>query len=267
MTTTSARAGRQELSREDGMTAGYTFRHVVRMEWVKLRSLRSVTWTLALGMLAMVVLAVVTGWNTRSQDADVANNVLDGLIIGQVVTAILGVLAITGEFGSGSIKATLAAVPRRGLVLAAKIAVWGATFLIVGEIAVVASFLLGVAAVHHGVPHPSLATLDVLRAVLMSGAYLALIGLTGLGIGALARSGAAASAIVVAALFALPMIIAAPQHSLGKYMPELIAANSLSTTIPVQGFTWSPWAELGVVTLYPLVLLLAGGWLLNRRDV
>jgi hypothetical protein len=247
---------------------GYTFRHVTRMEWIKLRSLRSVRWTLLAGMATTVAVGVVTGFNTRSAAGDPTSNVLAGIIIGQLITGVLGALAITSEFSSGSALTTFGAVPRRGLVLAAKAVVCGTVFLVAGEIAVLASFLLGIAAIRHGVPHPSLGTPAVLRAVLMAGAYLALIGLTGLGIGALLRHGAAAVATVIGGIFVLPIIVAAAGRSLGPYMPELIAGNSLAAVKPVAGFTtWSPWLELAIVALYPAVLLLAGGWQLSRRDI
>jgi len=250
------------------MTAdGYTFRHVAWMEWIKLRTLRSTTWTLSVGMAATVALGVVAGYNTRNAGGDPTNNVLAGVLVGQVITGVLGALAVTGEFGSGSITTTFGAVPRRGLVLAAKAVVWGVAFLVAGEAAVIASFLLGVAALRHGVPRPTLGSPDVLRAVLMSGAYLALTGLAGLGVGALLRHGAAAVATVVGGLFVLPVIIGAAGHAAGKFMPEMIAANSLAAVKPMPGFTWSPWLELAIVALYSVVLLTAGGWRLERRDI
>src|SRR5262252_10410277 len=119
---------------------GYGFRHVARMEWIKMRSLRSVWWVLAGGMAASVALGVVAGCNTRNAGGDPTSNVLAGVIIGQVITGVLGVLAMTSEYSSGQIRVTFAAVPRRPLVLAAKALVWGAAFLVWGELAVFASF-------------------------------------------------------------------------------------------------------------------------------
>ena len=247
-------------------TDRYTFWHVARMEWIKFRTLRSMTWTLALGMAATVALGVVAGYNTRNAGGDPTSNVLAGAVLGQVITGVLGTLAITGEFRSGSITATFGVVPRRALVLAAKAVVCGTVFLVAGEATVLASFLLGIAAVRHGVPHPSLGSPQVLRAVLMTGAYLALVGLSGLGVGALLRHGAAAVATVIGGLFVAPLVIGAAQHGYGRLMPELIAGNSLAAVKPVPGFTWSPWLELAIVALYPAVLLVAGGWLLERLD-
>ncbi len=245
---------------------GYTFSQAVAMELRKARSLPAVRWTLLIGMAATAALGMLTGYNTRNAGGDPTSNVLAGVVLGQVVTGVLGVLAITGEFDSGMAAVTFAAIPRRWLVLAAKALVWGVVFLACGEATVLAAFLGGTTVLRAAVPHPSLASPEVLRAVLMTGAYLALTGLMGLGVGALVRHGAAAVATVIGGLFVLPLIIGAAGHGYGKLLPELIAGNSLAAVKPVPGFGWSPWLELAIVVLYPAVLLTAGGWLLERRD-
>ena len=133
-------------------------------------------------------------------------------------------------------------------------------------IATFGSFLAGIAALRASVPHPSLAEPAVLRAVALTGAYLALVALIGLGLGAIIRHSAAAVATLVGGLFVLPLLIGAGTHKAGQFLPELIAANSLSAVKPIADFSLSPWAELGIVVLYALVILGAGGWLLVRRD-
>jgi ABC-2 type transport system permease protein len=245
---------------------GYTFRHAARMEWIKLRSLRSVRWTLAGGIAGTIVIGIAAGLSTRGTAGDPTSSVLEGVILGQVITGLLGVLAMTGEYSSGMIRVTLAAVPRRRLVLLAKAAVTGMVFLAAGELTMLAAFILGTAALRSGVPHPSLGSPAVLRAVLMTGAYLALTGLTGLGLGAVVRHSAAAVATLVSGLFVAPVVIGAATRSAARFMPELIAGNSLAAVKPAAGFPWSPWLELGIVALYPAALLAAGAWLLVRRD-
>lgn len=247
---------------------GYTFRHVVAMEAVKARSLPAVRWTLVGGMLGSVALGMIAGANTRNPSGDPTSNVLSGLLIGQLITVVLGVVAVAGETGAGQLAVTFCAVPRRGLVLAAKALVWGLTFLVSGEAAMLAAFFAGTALLRPGMPHPSFGSDPaVTRAVLMSGAYLALAGLIGLGVGALIRHGAAAIAVAVGGMYVLPLVIAgAAGRSFGRVMPELIAGNSLAAVQPVAGFAWSPWLELAIVAAYPAVLLIAGGWLLARRD-
>jgi len=114
-------------------TARYRFRHVARMEWVKLRTLRSMRWTLLSALAGMIGIGVAAGFNTRNPKGDVTNNILVGGALGQVLFAVLGVLVMTSEYSSGTIRATLAAIPRRPLVLAAKAATFGLTALVAGE--------------------------------------------------------------------------------------------------------------------------------------
>lgn len=156
-----------------------------------------------------------------------------GIAFGQVITGVLGVLSMTSEYSSGLIAPTLAAVPRRPLVLWAKALVLGAATLAAGEIATFASFGLGIAVLRSSVPHPSLGQGTVLRAVVMTGAYLAIIALTGLGIGAIVRHGAAAVATLVGGLFVLPILTGAAGRGLARFMPEVIAGNSLAGQLKV----------------------------------
>jgi len=193
------------------------------------------------------------------------NNILVGGAFGSVLFAVLGVLVMTSEYSSGTIRATLAAIPRRGLVLAAKAAVWGTTALVAGELVTLAGFLAGAAFVHGAVPRPALSQPDVLRAVVLSGVYLCLVGLIGLALGVIIRHGAAAITALVALVFVAPLAGLAATPA-GQYLPELIYANALGATKPVQGFTLSPWAGLAIIAAYVVVLLSVGGWLLTRRD-
>jgi ABC-2 type transport system permease protein len=249
------------------MRTGYGFCDVARMEWVKLRTLRSTTWVLAAMMAVTVTIGVVTGLNTRSVSGDPTSNVLAGIILAQLMMGVLGAGVMTGEYSSGLIRVTLATVPRRPLVLLAKAAVLGMVCLVLGEVTVFASFLAGIAALRPSVPHPALSEPTVLRAVTMTGAYLALVALMGLGLGAIVRHSAAAVASLLGALFVLPLIVThAFGRGVGELMPIYISGNSLAAVKPVPGFTWSPWLELGIVALYSAVLLAVGCWQLVHRD-
>src|ERR671921_788483 len=116
------------------------------MEWIKLCSLRSTWWILALTIAGAVGIAVAVGINTKDAAADLTNNALAGISLGLLLVGVLGVLVMTGEYSSGMIRATLAAIPNRPLVLAAKAAVFGAVALAVGEAAAFIAFLVGGAA-------------------------------------------------------------------------------------------------------------------------
>lgn len=243
-----------------------SFGNVLAMEWIKLRSLRSTTWVLAVGMLVTAALGMVAGFNTGSVTSDPTSNVLSCILLGQLVLGVLGVLCVTSEYSTGSIRVTLAAVPRRWPVLAAKACAFGALALVASEVTVFVAFLGGIAALRPSVPHPALSDTAVLRAVALTGVYLALTALMGVGVGILVRHSAAAVAVLVGGLFVLPLIIGAVSRASGRFMPELIAGNSLAAVKPVAGFSWSPWLELGIVALYPAVLLTAGCLRFTRGD-
>jgi ABC-2 type transport system permease protein len=244
----------------------YRFRRAARMEWIKLRSLRYPAWTLLFAVAGVVAAGIAAGFNTKNPASDATNNILVGIALGQVVIGVLGVLTMTSEYSSGMIRATLAAVPRRPLVLAAKATVFGLVALATGELACFAAFLTGVAFLRPTVPHPALSQPEVLRAVALTGAYLCLIGLIGLGLGTIIRHSAGAIATLVGAVFVLPVFGLAMTPA-GKFLPMLIAANSLGAVKPqTSAGMLSPWAGLGMIGLYAAVLLATGGLLLARRD-
>ncbi len=245
------------------------FPQAARMEWIKLRSLRSTWWVLALTVVGAVGIAVAVGVNTQDAAADLTNNALAGISLGLLLVGVLGVLAMTGEHSSGMIRATLAAVPDRPLVLAAKAAVFGAVALAAGEAAAFIAFFAGGAALPAGVPAPTLGQPGVLRAVVLGGAGYCLIGLLGVGLGAIIRHTPAAIAVLVGGVYVLAQLVAGFATWTMPYLPIAIVANSLSVVEPVgvgQVRFLSPWAGLGVLCLYAAAALGAGAFVLARRD-
>ena len=269
MTGRAAEARRREVT-QDGH---YGFGQAARMEWVKLRSLRSTPFALLLVLVCMVGLGVVTMANTKApttpaaqQLFDPTNNLLAGVGLGQLVVGVLGVLVMTGEYSFGTIRSTLAVVPDRTILLAAKSAVLGGLVLALGEAGTFATFLIGRQALPSEVTAPTLGDPGVLRAVVLSGAYLAQIGLVGLGLGAITRHSAGAIGALVSVTFVLPLIAAGlTGTTVAKYFPTLIAANSIAVAKPVSD-TLAPWTGFGMLCLYTATSLAAGGWLLARRD-
>jgi ABC-2 type transport system permease protein len=249
------------------------FARAAAMEWLKLRTLRSTWWTLAITAAGAIAMAVVIGVNTRNAAGDLTNNALAGVVPGLLLTGVLGVMIMTGEHTSGLIKATLTAVPSRPLVLAAKAAVFGAATLALGEAASFAAFFAGGAALGHGISAPGLSQPGVLRAVVLAGVSVSLIGLIGLGLGAIVRHTAVAICVLVGALWVGPALLVAVARGAVGYLPILIIGDSLTATRPAcaPGSAGCPhllpvWAGLGVLCLYAAALLGAGGWLLARRD-
>jgi ABC-2 type transport system permease protein len=250
---------------------------VAAMEWRKLRTVRSTWWTLvvfAVGMLAYATRAGAGGPTHPDPGYDPTNNVLQGMLLGQLTLGILGALTLSSEFGSGSIRATFAAVPRRGRVLAAKTAVLAAVALVAGEAVAFAAVIAFGAAAPAGVPHPPLGQSAGLRAVLLFGAYPCLIALIALGLAAVIRHTAGTISVIVGVTFVLPLILQplAKNSAVLEFLPQNIALNSLAAVKPVADQTFaignplSAWAGFGMLCLYAAVALAAGGWTLVRRD-
>jgi ABC-2 type transport system permease protein len=262
----------------DRARGGYGFRTVACMEWRKFRTVRS-SWLImaifAVGMISLSVLALSHEGYPQLSAADRASfdpthdSTFTGLLLGQLLAGVLGALTITSEFSSGMIRATFAAAPRRPLVLAAKAAVLGSVMLAAGEILAFAAFLAGQAVLQAPAPRAALGQPGVLRAVLMAGAYPALIALIGLGLGAVIRHTAGAICVVVAVLFLLPLLVAplgaSTQDSVVRFLPEQIAALSLTAVRPVAP-ALPPAVAFALLCGYAAVALAAGAWQLARRD-
>jgi ABC-2 type transport system permease protein len=252
----------------------YGFGQVARMEWIKLSSVRSTPALLACTLLAMVATGIGVGLGYRSHTpvaaaVQIVNNSLGGAALAQVLIGALGATVVTGEYSSGMVRATFAAIPHRGLVLAARTATFGVVAFAVGELATVAGFVAGPIAISGSpVPRASIGDPAVQRPVLLTGAYLGLVGLLGLGLGTIIRHPGGAIGALVGGQF-VPLILAALFGQAGiavlKFIPLFILANSVAVVTPVPG-ALSAWAGIGVLCGY-VVLALGLGWcLVLRRD-
>jgi ABC-2 type transport system permease protein len=260
------------------MTAGtrhlppgrYRFRHVARMEWVKLASLRSTWATLGITIAAAAGIAVLAAAGTsKTPSQDPVNSMMTGMFAGVLLAGVLGVLAVTSEYTSGTIRATLAAAPRRPLVLAAKAAVFGIVTLITGQAAAFLAFFAGRTALGHGIAAPALGQPGVLRTIVLSGASLALIGLLGLGLGAIIRHTAAAVTVLVGIVYAGELFIGQLDRTIDAYLPAYIVGDTLGGHTCGPGAAACPlpaWAGMSVLAAYAATALLIGGCILAWRD-
>jgi ABC-2 type transport system permease protein len=249
-------------------------------EWTKLRTLRSSAWTLtamvvaSIGLAALISASDAHGYSGLSAADkatwDPTNESLAGTLIGQIAIGVFGVLAITGEFASGTIRSSIAAAPRRTPLLVAKSVVYGGVALIAGELISLASFFVGQPIIARHAPHATIGQPGVARAVIFAGLYLALVCLISLGIGTVLRHTAGAISAVVAILLVIPAITAALperiQNSFGMFLPVQIGGASMGAVEKVP-HALSPWAGAGVLALYAAVALIIAGWSLVSRDV
>ncbi|MFI7213774.1 ABC transporter permease subunit [Micromonospora maritima] len=254
--------------------SGYGFRHVARMEWIKLRSVRSTWWLAGATVLAMAATGIGVGIGYRSHTpvatvAQILNNSLSGAILAQLLLGALGVLTVTGEYGTGQIRSTLAAVPRRRTVLAAKAAVSGGAALAVGLAASFAGYLGGQLAIRGtAIPAASLGDPDILRAVLLTGGYLAATALIGVGVGAVLRHSGAAIGVLFALVFVPSFAVGLFGESgiaVGRFVPLLMLLNSVAVTSPTPGL-FAGWVSVLVMGGYAVVAVVCGGVVLRRRD-
>jgi ABC-2 type transport system permease protein len=257
----------------------YGFGGVLASEWTKLRSVRSTVWTLlvtaivGVGLGAIVTSAQAARWPSRTfveQAAfDPTRSSLAGLLFAQLAIGVLGVLVMSAEYSTGTIRATFSAAPRRPLVLMAKIAVFSAASLVVGEAVSFVAFLLGQRFLTGRTPMASLSDPSVARAVISGGLYLFALGLLALGLATIIRHTAAAISTFVGLLLILPIIVAALPSSfagdINRYLPANIGTVML--TAHYHGSDpFGPWTGFALLCGYAAVALIAGGVLLVRRD-
>ena len=188
---------------------------MVASEWTKLHSLRSSRFSLLVAVGLVVSLGLLVPWlsvadwepGTSTVGYNAVERSLGGIFLAQLAFGVLGVLVVSGEYASGMVRATFAAVPRRLPVLWAKLGVFVAVTLVLGTIACVLAFAGGQAIFATKHVDASLGDPNVLRAVLGAGLYLAAMGAFGLALGALLRNTAAGIATLTAMLFVVPTIV------------------------------------------------------------
>jgi len=256
-----------------------TLPRVLRAEWSKFWSLRSSYFALGGMVVAMVGLGGLFSAVTASQYPQMTHArqllvdpvavSLRGYAIAQLVIGVLGVLVVTGEYGTGMIHSSIAAAPRRWPVLVGKAAVFAVITLIVTEIATFAAFFVGQAFLDGQNIGTTLAADGVLRAVVGTGLYLTVVGLVGTGIGFIIRSTAGSVATVFGLLLVLPALGEVLPSDWGDKINPYLPSNAgqqLLVVHPDAAATLSPWAGFAVFCGYALAALLIGGYLLKRRD-
>jgi ABC-type transport system involved in multi-copper enzyme maturation permease subunit len=239
-------------------------------------SLRSTAFTLLGAVVALVAFglisaSVTSGCGTMEGPGDGATDptdiVLSGTQLAQLVIGTLGVLLTAGEYSTGLIRSTLAAVPGRLPVLWAKAVVFAGVLLAVGTVTVFVTFFGGQAIL--GSDGASLSEPGVLRAVIGAVVYLTGIGLLGLALGALLRNTAGAVTTLFASIWLLPGLMGAVlpdswNDAIGPYFPS--TAGTAFMTVSPGSDMLSPWAGLAVFAAFLAVMLGTAALQLKRRD-
>jgi ABC-type transport system involved in multi-copper enzyme maturation permease subunit len=220
----------------------------------------------------------VGGWGVggigRGGDNDIVMDALIGVQIGLMAVIALGVLFVTSEYKTSLIRTTFVASPRRGRVLAAKAIVVAGPVFVAGLIASVAALFLsrpiqrGNGFVPPGYPDPSLADEPVLRAVVGTALFLAVLAVFSLAIGVILRRTAAAVTLVIGLVVVLPVVALVLSVGAADWVKRItpIAGLAIQQTRHRPDTVIGPWAGFGVLCAYAAVALGVAFWLLRRRD-
>lgn len=257
---------------------GVTQAGVVRAEWTKLWSLRSNRILLAVSVLLMVGLGVIVAevnasqWSSLSAADRATYNVFDtataGGFLAQLVLGMIGVLAMSGEYATGTIRATFAAVPARLPVLWAKLGIVAGVAFAATLTSLVVALEGARIALSGKVPEVSFTDGTTIRVLLGGSAFLAVVVVLGVAAGAILRSTAGGIAALVGIFFVIPLVgLALPSvvmESISGYLPAN-AGQALYSTAHDPAIL-SPLAGLAVLAVYATIAIVLAAAAITRRD-
>ena len=260
-----------------------TFARAVGSEWIKIRSLRSTWITSAIAIVTSVLIGagLTIGMGKTAEYADTARySLIAGTTLGQIVVAVLAALVITGEYSSGQIRSSLAAVPHRGRLLWAKALVISFVAFLLGSLSTLLSW--AISAPFLGEHAGSLTDAHYLGFFWGSGLAYAGIALMTLGLGFLLRSTAGSLTVVTVLLFVIEIplsLMAMKWEWAAKIIGLLPGKVAVAVTDPFQlTQTWGSQADGGaasflehshavlVFAAWALIPMLIGWIVFSRRD-
>lgn len=276
MTTATAGAVRTGAGSQPVPVSPVRLRRVIHSEWVKISSLRSTWYLLTFTMIGMVAVGAIASavsaadWDSMSESRRATFSPVDvslnGVALAQILIAVPGVLVVTGEYTTGMIRSSLAAVPRRLPLLWGKLVVSAALSFGTGLVGCLFSFFLGQALL--GSHNTALGEPHALSSVLGAAFYLMTITVLATALGFILRATAGGIATVLGVLMVLPVIgNALPQSIQDGLLPYLPnnAGNAVYATHPYDS-TLSGGAALITLCAWVAVATVTASVLLRRRD-
>lgn len=254
---------------------------IATSEWTKFRSVRSTPWSLGalvvggIGLSAILTMWLSSAWGGMSASeraeytADPVGFLAAALSLSQLAVCVLGVLVITSEYTTGSIRASILAVPDRRLLLLTKAAVLAAVTFVVGEVIGFVSFAIG-SGMLSGKIDVGLGDPGVFRAVVGVGMYLSVLSVFAFAIGAIVRHTAGAITAVIGFVLVLSQLAFLIPGRAGEYIAGFLPSNAgvrITQAGHESGAVLSSWQGFGVLALWAAVLLVVATWLIERRDV
>jgi ABC-2 type transport system permease protein len=252
---------------------------ILHAEWTKFWSLRSTWITLAVSLLLLVVFGVIAaltydpsgvaseGPPGQQAASDAVGVILTGATFASLAIGVLGVLMSAGEYTTGSIRSTLAAVPSRLPVLWSKSVVFGAVALVAASVGALAAFAFGNPLLDGNIAL-NIGDDGVLRSLLGAGLYLSLVGVLGVALGALLRSSAGAITVLASVLLIVPGLTSLLPDSwadtISPYLPS--NAGSAMMSLHTSSDSLGPWAGLAVFAGWVVLALAGAAYRLAKRD-
>ncbi|MCM2513495.1 ABC transporter permease [Streptomyces griseoincarnatus] len=250
---------------------------VVRSEWTKIRSVASTVWTLSTAVVVTIALGMLISALSKNEFDNLGEREqlsfdptfisFAGTSLGQLAMIVFGVLVVSNEYSTGMIRASLAAVPERGVFLFSKLAVATALAFVVGMATSFATFFLGQLML--GDLRASIGDDGVLRAVVGGGLYMTLIALFSMGVAAMLRSPMLSLGILMPFFFLISNILGnvSATEKVGRFLPDQAGSRIMRVVTPVDDDTpYGPWGGLGIMALWVIAAVAGGYVLLKRRD-
>ncbi|GAB2601100.1 ABC transporter permease subunit [Streptomyces capparidis] len=249
---------------------------VLRSEWTKVRTVNSTVWTLVSAFVVTVVVSALLCalMNANFEDLtpmeratfDPAGLSFSGMFLGQLAVIVFGVLVVGSEYSTGTIRASLAAVPQREVFLACKVAVASLLVLLVGVATSVASFFLGQELL--GPHRTSFGDPGVARAVFGAALYMTLMAVFAMGVAAMLRGPILALGVLMPFFFLVSSILAnvPGAREVARYFPDQAGGRIMQVVPDSDPAPYSPWQGLGIMVLWAAAALAGGFAALARRD-
>jgi len=263
------------------------FGRLIRSEWIKLRSIRSTWWCYAILVVVTVGMAALLGGAVGAPGSDVPQDALNGSFVSintasvsltALVVGVLGVLIITGEYGTGQVHSTFTADPGRTGVILAKATVLAVTTFVVSIVSTWIGVLLSTALQSAKGADVAIGDPSVFLPILGSSVYVTLLALLAYGIGLLLRSSAGGIAVTVGILLVLPIVLSGIGNlmrqqwvlDIAKFLPDQAGMQLYTysfTGAQQDGVVLNGWGGFAVLVAEVVVIGALALSVARRRDV
>lgn len=261
------------------------FTDLLTAEWIKVRSLRSTPWLLGAVTLTVLVTAALAAWSDYQDvpglDASARRDRVfalgdafpaEGYLVLMLAAGSVGAIVVVGEYGSGLIRTTTAAVPARRALMLAKATVTALLWTGVGLLCALGSFAVSQAILSGRDVAVPLTDPGSLRALAASALLAPVSALIGFGLGVLVRHGATTMVASAFVLLMLPMFFGS-REPWAERVRNMMVQSAWQRLVTLHG--WGPDAYGGatvagawtVFAVWPLVAVALALFVVRRRDV